>query len=446
VECWHSSGVIVREIPHPPPPRDALAALGAGERPFLLESAATRGRFGRYSFAGADPFHVISGGGDALDRLRSALAEHRIDAGGLPTPLPAGAVGYLSYDLGRSFERLPVIAKDDTGLPPVELGLYDAVVTWDHRAGRAWVVATGPRAGERANDLEALLSRCTPVESTPARPGAGLDSTFTRDAHVAAVARAKELIAAGDIFQVNIAQRFATRTSESGTAIYSRLARTNPAPFAAYLAVSGGAEILSASPERFLRVAGAEVESCPIKGTRPRGSDPDADRALARELLTSEKDRAELTMIVDLVRNDLGRVARFGSVRVRELPALTSHPTVHHLHGTVTATLAEGRDVVDLVRAAFPAGSITGAPKVRAMEIIEETEPVRRGPYTGSVGYLSFTRHADLSVAIRTLLVMDGTASFSVGGGIVADSDPEAEYEETLMKGRGLAAALGYRL
>ncbi|MHC4860193.1 MAG: aminodeoxychorismate synthase component I [Planctomycetota bacterium] len=424
-------------------------------RPFLLESSSTDSRFGRFSFAGIDPFRVLSGGADALGGLRGHLREHWLPGDDFPTPLPAGAVGFLSYDLGRRLEPRLELAADDDGLPDVELGLYDAVVTWDHVADLAWIVSTGlplrgadaaRRARERADELEALLEGSAPPDAREVRPDSPLESTFTRAGYEHAVRRAKQLIAAGDIFQVNLSQRFSASVAEPGTAIYRRLTGTNPAAFAAYLAAGGGAEILSASPERFLRVSGTGVESCPIKGTRPRGADPEADRALASELLTSEKDRAELTMIVDLVRNDLGRVARFGTVEVKEFPALTSHPTVHHLHGTVTAELDEGRDITDLVRACFPAGSITGAPKVRAMEIIEETEPVRRGVYTGSIGYLSFTGAADLNVAIRTVLVKDGTASFSVGGGIVADSEPGAEYEETLDKGRGLAAALGFAL
>jgi para-aminobenzoate synthetase component 1 len=448
--------VIVREIEDPPAPLEALAGLGRGAMPFVLLSAARDPRFGRYSFAGADPFRAITTRGeDPFPEIRRLLEENRLDpdvAGDSPSPLPAGMVGFLSYDLGRTIERLPEIAKDDLRLPDLCLGLYDAVVTWDHETGRTWLTSTGlplrgpageERARAQADRLEALLRSGAP-EAAPADPSAAeLASTFDRAGFEAAVARAKELIAAGDLFQVNLSQRFSAATRERGPAILSRLCEVNPAPFAAYVASSCGAEIVSASPERFLRVSGSGVETCPIKGTRPRDADPAEDERLARELLSSAKDRAELVMIVDLMRNDLGRVAEFGSVEVTELPALTSHPTVHHLHGTVVARLAEGRDVVDLLRSAFPGGSITGAPKVRAMEIIEETEPFRRGVYTGSIGYLSFSGEADLSVAIRTLCVKDGRASYSVGAGIVADSDPSSEYEETLHKGRGLAACLG---
>jgi len=368
------------------------------------------------------------------------LDARAIDEAVPETPLPYGAVGFLAYDLARRIERLPATAEDALGIPEVALNFYDTIVTWDHATGE--VFATGPAARE----LTAVLDGAPEATARPPVLLSPLRSTFTRDDYLAAVARAKALIAAGDIFQVNLSQRFSTGVAIPGHLIYQRLIRVNPAPFAAYVTGPDGLEVLSASPERFLRTEGDLVSSCPIKGTRPRSGDPEEDRALARELLSSEKDRAELVMIVDLIRNDLGRVARFGSVHVPELPALTSHPTVHHLHGTVTAQLAEDRDRVDLLRAAFPCGSVTGAPKVRAMEIIEETEPVRRGVYTGAIGWLSDSGGMDLNVAIRTLDVREGRAGFSVGGGIVADSDPRAEYEETLSKGRGLAQVLGFSI
>jgi para-aminobenzoate synthetase component 1 len=439
---------ISRKVDGVPAPRVVLGALRGRERPFLLESALGDGRFGRFSFAGCDPVLTWTpedGDADPLAALREIVGERRAEPGPSPVPLPAGAVGFLSYDLARRFERLPATARDEIGLPDAAFGFYDAVLAWDHATGETWLSCLG--GAERSAGRLLDLAR----GAAPAPPGlplllAPLKSTFGRDDYVAAVARARDYIAAGDVFQVNLSQRFVTETEESGADVYQRLVRGNPGPFAAYLVSPCGAEIVSASPERFFRVSGRDVEACPIKGTRPRSPDRAEDRRLAAELLESGKDRAELVMIVDLVRNDLGRVAEFGSVRVPELFGLTSHATVHHLHATVTARLAGGRDVFDLLRASFPCGSITGAPKVRAMEIIEETEPVRRGVYTGAIGYVSVTGEADLNVAIRTMTVKDGRASFSVGGGIVADSDPVAEYEETLDKGRGLAAALGFRL
>jgi para-aminobenzoate synthetase component I len=438
-----------------PPPHTALAGLSTGRHPFLLQSASPGGRFGAFSFAGADPFLTVTSRGaevtiaradrtevvraDALEVLGKLLQEHRREGDDDGTPLPGGAVGFISYDFARRLEKLPETTADDLALPDLFFAFYDSVITWNHATGKATVGAS-----DRAGELLALAQSGKDTPLGIPRLAAPLRSTFSRPEYLEAVRRVKDLIAAGDIFQVNLSQRFATEVTESGLAIYRRVTQTNPAAFAAYLTSPCGAEVVSSSPERFFRVTGRQVEACPIKGTRPRSENPEEDRRLARELLQSEKDRAELTMIVDLLRSDIGRVARFGTVRVRELAGLTSHATVHHLNATITGELAEGRDVTDLLRATFPCGSITGAPKVRAMEIIEELEPVRRGVYTGAIGYFSFTGQADFNVAIRTLVVKNQQVTFSVGGGIVADSDPEMEYRETLSKGRGMAAALGF--
>ena len=256
------------------------------------------------------------------------------------------------------------------------------------------------------------------------------------------MAKVREYIVAGDIFQANLSQRFQAPLREPPFELYRRLRRRNPAPFAAYLAF-GDVTVLSASPERFLRLdPGGQVETRPIKGTRPRGLGPMHDAALGRALAESVKDRAENVMIVDLLRNDLSRVCRPGTVRVPELFALEQHPTVHHLVSTVLGELEPGADAVDLVRASFPGGSITGAPKVRAMEIIAELEPTRRGIYCGAIGYLSATGAMDTSIVIRTMVLRDGELYFQAGGGIVADSDPELEYRETLDKAAGLIATL----
>ena len=253
--------------------------------------------------------------------------------------------------------------------------------------------------------------------------------------------RAKEYIAAGDIYQVNLSQRLSAPFTADPFALYQRLAHENPAPFAAYFHTPDAA-IVSCSPERFLQVRGREVETRPIKGTRPRGATPEEDARLAAELLASEKDRAENVMIVDLERNDLGRACEFGSVHVPELFAVEQYATVFHLVSTVRGRLRPEVTALDCLRASFPGGSITGAPKVRSMEIIEELEPTRRGVYTGAIGYLCFSGDMDTNIVIRTVVVKDGTAHFQVGGGIVADSDPEAEYQETMDKGVALARAL----
>jgi para-aminobenzoate synthetase component 1 len=272
--------------------------------------------------------------------------------------------------------------------------------------------------------------------------GIGLRSSFTHRGYLDAVTRVRDYIVAGDIFQANLSQRLEAPLEEDPWHLYRRLREVNPAPFAAYLEFDG-VHVASASPERFLQVDPAgHVETRPIKGTRPRGLSPQHDAALSRALWDSEKDRAENLMIVDLLRNDLSRVCRPGTVRVPELFALEGYRTVHHLVSTVVGQLAPGRTAEDLLAAAFPGGSITGAPKVRAMEIIAELEPSRRGIYCGSIGYLSVTGAMDTSIVIRTLVAADGRVTFSVGGGIVADSDPESEYQETLHKARALIAAL----
>jgi para-aminobenzoate synthetase component 1 len=282
-----------------------------------------------------------------------------------------------------------------------------------------------------------------PVEGGWWDAGLELRSSFTHNGYLAAVARVREYIFAGDIFQANLSQRFDAPLHEPSWALYRRLRTHNAAPFAAYLDFPETV-VLSASPERFLRVeAGGHVETRPIKGTRPRGVGPEHDAALGLALTESAKDRAENLMIVDLMRNDLSRVCAPGTVRAPELFALELYATVHHLVSTVVGDLAPGRDAADLLRAAFPGGSITGAPKVRAMEIIAELEPSERGVYCGAIGYWSVSGPLDSNIAIRTGVAIDGRMYFSAGGGIVADSDPEQEYRETLDKARGMIDALG---
>jgi para-aminobenzoate synthetase component 1 len=398
---------------------------------------------------------------------------------GLP-PFQGGAAGYIGYDYGAVLERVPPTRYDDLAVPDVVLGLYDWVIAWDHLDRDAWLISTGlptgsgqdrrareraeavtdrvRQAGRAAGDGGWLPPPCPParlprgpaapsypVTSLDAAEAIGLRSTFTHRGYLDAVARVREYIIAGDIFQANLSQRFQAPLREPPFELYRRLRRRNPAPFAAYLDF-GELTILSASPERFLRLEeDGTVETRPIKGTRPRGLGPMHDAALGRALAESEKDRAENVMIVDLLRNDLSRVCRPGSVRVPELFALEQHPTVHHLVSTVVGKLEQDADAVDLVRAAFPGGSITGAPKVRAMEIIAELEPTRRGVYCGSVGYLSRTGVMDTSIVIRTFVALEGEVYFQAGGGIVADSDPELEYRETLDKAGGLIGALESR-
>ncbi|MFL5577752.1 MAG: aminodeoxychorismate synthase component I [Gemmatimonadaceae bacterium] len=484
---------LVEELTPPPDPEGCCARLAGLPYRVWLDSAARGAPLGRHSFLAADPAIVVRGkgrsaewldlatgtrhpaSGDAIATVKALLAPHAAEpAPGLP-PFQGGAIGYVAYDWGETLERLPAPRYDDLALPDVVFGLYDWVIAWDHAAGRAWLISTGlpaaapaARARRAADRLAAVKRRlrgaaptriaaapafppltARPREHAPSYPAAGwwdtgleLRSSFSHRDYLAAVARVREYILAGDIFQANLSQRFEAPLTEAPWALYRRLRARNPAPFAAFLDFPE-APVLSASPERFLRVGAAgDVETRPIKGTRPRGHGPEHDAALGRALTESAKDRAENLMIVDLLRNDLSRVCSPGSVRVPELFALERHPTVHHLVSTVVGRLGEGADALDLLRAAFPGGSITGAPKVRAMEIIAELEPSRRGVYCGAVGYWSTGGELDTSIAIRTSVAVGGRVYFSAGGGIVADSDPEQEYRETLDKARGLIAAL----
>jgi len=449
---------LVEELVPAPDPLATCSRLAALPHVVFLESAAPSPHVGAHSFLAADPVAVLRsdrGVPDPLTWARTALARHATAPIASLPPFQGGVAGYLAYEWGAALERVPRAGRDDVPVPDAHLGLYDWVIAWDHGAGRAWVVSTGigeAGSGKREAWAAARLSWVrahlpgTPAPPAPARPRpplTALTSNFTREEFVAAVARVRDYILAGDIFQANLAQRFRAPLAETPLEFYRRLRQASPAPFSAFLDC-GDFAVASVSPERFLRVAPATraVETRPIKGTRPRGATPAADEALARELTASPKDRAENVMIVDLLRNDLSRVCRPGSVRVPELCALERHPTVHHLVSTVTGELAPDRDVVDLLAACLPGGSITGAPKVRAMQIIAEIERARRGVYCGAIGYLSVTGALDTSVAIRTAVARDGTVVFHAGAGIVADSDPAAEYQETLDKAAAFAGAL----
>ena len=366
-------------------------------------------------------------------------------------------MGYLSYDLCHFIERLPTTAIDDLELPEGYFGFYDTVLAFDNLKNRAYIASTGfpeldesrrlKRARLRLEEMKSRLSS-PPSKITGAASGsvkrtteAVLKSNFTSEGYMEAVNKVREYIAAGDVFQVNLSQRFETELTISPYELYRRLGQINPAPFASYLNFDG-ITIVSASPERFLRVDGDWVETRPIKGTKPRGKNPVEDAMLAQELLDSIKDRAENVMIVDLERNDLGRVCQYGTVEVTEMAILETFPTVFHLTSTVIGKLRPDKDRIDLLKATFPGGSITGAHKVRAMEIIDELEPTRRSVYTGAIGYLGFGRNLDLNIVIRTFIIKGSKAYFQVGGGIIYDSKAEAEYQETLDKAKALIQAL----
>ena len=461
--------MIAHELVPPPDPIVCCERLSGLPYRLFLDSAARGTPLGRYSFLMAEPAAVVRRTGplssDALDDVRALLAPRAAaPIPGLP-PFQTGAAGYIAYDWGRALERLPASRYDDLDLPDVVFGLYDWVIAWDHEVSRAWIVARAeqdlrralvfverPFQGRGVGDPERVALRTDvadvsrppsyPVEADWIDPRLGLRSSFTHEGYLDAVNRVREYILAGDIFQTNLSQRFDAPLTEPPWDLYRRLRTRNAAPFAAYFECPE-AVVLSASPERFLRVDARDcVETRPIKGTRPRGIGPEHDAALGLALTESAKDRAENLMIVDLMRNDLSRVCAPGTVRVRELFALEHFATVHHLVSTVVGELMPGASALDLLRAAFPGGSITGAPKVRAMEIIAELEPSARGVYCGAIGYWSVTGELDTNIAIRTAVCRDGRVYLSAGGGIVADSDAEQEYRETLDKARGLIDAL----
>ncbi|MHC4953374.1 MAG: aminodeoxychorismate synthase component I [Planctomycetota bacterium] len=440
----------------PPPSARLVSALRGTAHAALLDSACG----GRYTVLGVSPLARITwrpGRGEVLlpggararedsptDLLRAALsttALHRVEA----LPLGPGWIGCLGYGLRVAFEDVPERHPDETGIADLDLAYYPAVAVFDGHAGHdghdaAWWILWRDAAGDAARTLRAVLSTTAPA------PEGGVDRApeprIARAEYLAAVERAVEYVHAGDIFQVNYAHEFSAPCHGDPLALYTALRASNPAPYGAYLELGAGQAILSTSPELFLSMHGRDVTTRPIKGTRPRGKDDADDARLARELMGSEKDEAELAMIVDLERNDLGRVSEPGSVVVRSAAEIESYAAVHHRVAAVTGRLEEGYDRVDLLAASFPGGSITGAPKVRAMEIIDELEAGRRGPYTGSIGILTDEGNMELNIAIRTAVVSRGLVRVHVGGGIVADSEPVAEYEETLAKGHALFAAL----
>ncbi|MEQ8788023.1 MAG: aminodeoxychorismate synthase component I [Pirellulaceae bacterium] len=461
---------LVEELPSG---AEATAAWSAVcRRPYclFLDSAMRHETLGRYSFLAVDPFEVVScpvDEADAFGRLARRLAPLVTESVPDLPPFQGGAAGLFSYDLNRSLERITAPRHDEFGLPALLVGLYDVVLAFDHREDRAWIISQGfpatendarrRRAEERLAQLKGWLAEpASPCESpiasdplpasslAPQYPTGRLDdltSNFSHHDYLTAIRRVVEYIHAGDAFQVNLAQRLLFPAKGDAVSLYQRLRDRNPATFAGYFD-AGAFQIVSASPERFVRVLGGDVEARPIKGTRQRTSLPEADLYAAEGLRQSEKDRAENVMIVDLLRNDLSRVCRADSVRVTQLCELETYQYVQHLVSAVEGRLAEGRTAVDLARAAFPGGSITGAPKVRAMEIIAELEPTARGAYCGSLGYVGFDGAMDLSILIRTITAARGWWQAPVGGGIVAQSLAEDEYEETWHKAHGLLEAL----
>jgi len=443
-------------------PIDAVNRLGDLPGLVLLESARS-GRNARWSYLSADPIAVIdrpAEGGDVFRSARRALGRlcsSRFEDDDLP-PFGGGLLGYLAYDLGRRLEAMPSTAKVDQDLPLLRVALHDWVVAWDRRLARAWLL--GRAVDDRIDRLEAHLAAVRARLAEPPRTsidGAGersleLRSGLDRRAYEAGVEAVRAEIAQGSIYQANLSRRLEAPFRGDPWPLYRRLRTGDPARFSAFVDLgpspTTGAPraLLSASPEPFLSLTAAGlVTADPIKGTRPRGRDREEERRLACELLTSEKDRAENVMIVDVLRNDLGRVCQPGSVRVPRLCRLERTAVVQHLVSTVTGTLAAGRDAFDLLAAAFPGGSITGAPKIRAMHVIESLEPVRRGPYSGAAGWIGADGAMQTSILIRTFVADGSRLSLHVGGGITWRSDPAAEWQETIDKARGPLSAIGAR-
>jgi para-aminobenzoate synthetase component 1 len=475
-----ADSTVVVELSPPPKAFEVFQKLSILPHVVFFDTAGSQLNRTGYSFVGADPFLVLQSRcseirvsgfhserrlGDPFEALSDWLARFADEANPNLPPFQGGAAGLLGYDLCHHIERLPRPAHDEFEVPDMHVGLYDVVIAFDHGNNRAWLISTGypetePRSRRRRAEKRAArfrrqlqlghgaVSRVPesrlrlPACQSPVPGFTRLTSNFTRSQYFDALERILEYIRAGDCFQVNLAQRLLHPFDSSPVGLYIRLRERNPAPFAGYYDL-GNFVIASASPERFLHLRQGQVETRPIKGTRPRGKTAEDDAARIRELETSVKDRAENIMIVDLLRNDLGRVCRFGSVRVSGVCNVETYAYVHHLVSHVEGDLRDGLGPTDLLRAAFPGGSVTGAPKIRAMEIIAELEPTARGPYCGSLGYIGFNGNMDTNILIRTATIGKGWMQFPVGGGIVADSITEQEYEETWHKAQGILSAIG---
>ncbi|WLH67210.1 aminodeoxychorismate synthase component I [Pseudomonas sp. FP2309] len=439
----------VHPLPYRANPAEYFAAIRHAPGAVLLDSGRPVAERGRYDLLSAWPEATLTvgpdeSGGDFLQRLRgnlTQLGEAALPAG-LELPFAGGLIGYLSYDFGRHLEQMPHLAVDDLHLPDARFGLYAWALISDHQARTSQLVFHPALADGERQRLIAVFNQ-PPADTTASFKLKGtMAPDLTAEAYRQAIARIQDYIQAGDCYQVNFAQRFRAPCVGDPWVAYCALREACPTPFSGFQSLPDDGAIVSLSPERFVRISERQVETRPIKGTRPRGLNPAEDAAHAAELLASAKDRAENLMIVDLLRNDLGRTCRIGSVSVPELFSLESYPNVHHLVSSVTGELANGKDALDLIAGSFPGGSITGAPKIRAMQIIDELEPTRRGLYCGSLLYLDVRGEMDSSIVIRSLLVKDGQVCCWGGGGIVADSQWEAEYQESLTKVRVLLQTL----
>ena len=479
--------LLIETVENPPPAAALFRQLSRRPHPAWLDANVDSENLGRFSFLAADPFLKITARGRQITE-ENCLNKTRQELSGpfFPyldqlqkrffrpketdfLPFESGLIGYLGYELGHQVENFPQSTINDLKMPDAFFGAYDALIAIDHKSNSTWILSSGlpeekdsaaahKRAGARLDELRQLVAAArrddnlltgklspssSPEENTSITDSGAdqLQSNFSYSEYKAAINKILDYIAAGDIYQVNLSQRFATPFTQNHREFYLHFRDLSPAPFGAYLE-TGAHAIMSNSPERYLLIKGNYIETRPIKGTRPRGRNQKEDQNLGRELLASAKDRAEHIMIVDLERNDLGRIAEYGSVRVPEMQILESYANVHHMVSTVAGKVRPEMSSSDCLRNSFPGGSITGAPKLRSMEIIDELEPSCRGVYTGSIGYFDFSGDLDFNIAIRTAIACDNHLYFQVGGGIVADSDPDDEYQETRTKAAAFREAL----
>jgi para-aminobenzoate synthetase component 1 len=433
------------------------------EYPIFLESQKDPKKLGRYSFIMSDPFLVLKSKGKCIevseinikktvdgnpfDILQKYLEKYHVNNIS-QIPFTGGAAGYLSYDLCHHIENLPVTVKDDVNIPDLFLGFYDGIIAIDHLEDKKYLIAHGIKkdADKIIKNLEFKINKKQKetkeeiIKKQEVLFKSNMDKKYYQDS----INRIKDYISSGDIYQINFTQRFECQLNKTPYTLYERLRKKNPAPFAAYMNFGEG-EIVCSSPERFIQVKDGIIETRPIKGTIARGETPQEDMINKEILKNSEKDRSELLMIVDLERNDIGKISEAGSVEVPELFSIEEYATVFQQVATVRGKIKQNVTTVDILKATFPGGSITGAPKIRAMEIIDELEQTARNIYTGSIGYIGFDGSIDLNIVIRTVLCKDEKAYFQVGGGIVWDSTSESEYKESILKGKALKEALSWR-
>lgn len=453
---------IIKEVTLNKSANEILLALQNERYPYFLDSGMHNNNLGNHSFVGVNPELVLKSKNNAVwvldahdnktmvgeqpfEVLKEIFESNRLD---YETPLPfiGGFVGYLGYDLCHFIESLPRTTVDTVNIPDMYFGVYSGGFVIDHVNSKTFVTDIN-RDGCGEDRIKALLSivenstETAEVYRVNRKTSPSIVSNFDKESYKESITKVKEYIRSGDIYQANMTQCFSGEMEGDALSLYQKLREINPAPFASYIDFGEG-QIASSSPERFIKIRDGKVETRPIKGTRPRGATPEEDQCNREALRASEKDQSELLMIVDLERNDLSKIAKVGTVKVTELFSIEEYPTVYHLVATVEAEVKEGLSPIDVIESTFPGGSITGAPKIRAMEVIDELEPTARNLYTGSIGYIGFNGATDLNIVIRTFVCKEGAAYFQAGGGIVWDSVEEDEYQESLDKACALKRAL----